>query len=362
MSGRQKNGEGGTVTVGAKPFTQSFLNRTPLEDIRLLSGDYWDELRVFLAVAKAGSFKRAADLLGTSHPTVSRQVRRLQDVIHAQLIVPSARGVTLTRKGKVLAEKLAALDQSLFSLSSDLKSESQKLEGLVRVSITDGLGLFFLVPLLRHLSGLYPYIQVEIQSPLNVNDLRQNQTDMMVSFAPIASQDVVSRPLGTLHLIPVVTQDYVNRMGWPTASNLSRHLFIQSRLYQGDGPTWLSWNEMVAEGRVAHVCDDSVVYGMMVKAGLGIGLLGNYTMIEPSARPLDLGVHVPIPTFACALKERLNSRPVRVIFDQICENLGRSNPWFGEELVLSAAPSLVDDGIRTMFNLLRPASPPGTVD
>ncbi|WP_169738498.1 LysR family transcriptional regulator [Afifella pfennigii] len=327
------------------------MNRSPLEDGRLLSGDYWDELRVFLAVAKAGSYSRASEFLSISQPTVSRRVKRLQDVMHAQLVVSSPSGVRLTPKGALLAERLATLDQTLFSLSSDLSSEARKLQGLVRVSITEGLGIFFLVPLLRQLLAEHPLIQVDVQSPLNVNDLRQNQTDMMVSFAPVFTEEVTCRELGVLHLLPVVSRDYVARMGLPTRKNLAEHLFIQSRLYQADAPTWKEWNAVVARGRIAHLCDNSFMYGMMVKAGLGIGLLGNYTMLEPTALPLDLGVHVPIRTYACAMTERLESKPARLVFERVCEALGKSNPWFTEEMSVTPLPSIADDGVRIMFNL-----------
>jgi len=349
LSGSRRPGEESEGETAA--FTQEFLNRTPLDDLRLLSGDYWGELRVFLAVAKAGSYSRAAELLSTSQPTVSRQVKRLQDVMRSQLVVSSSTGVKLTPRGKALAEHLAALDHSLFSLSNDLQMEAKSQQGLVRISITEGLGIFFLVPSLRPLSEEHPLIQIDVQNPLNLNDLRQNQSDMMIGFAPINSHDVTCRPLGMLHLIPVVSREYVERRGVPTQANLGDHQFIQSRLYQSDAAMWEPWNNLVKRGRTAHFCDNSFVYGMMVKTGLGIGLLGNYTMLEPAALPLDFGVHVPLRTYASVLTDRLESRPVRIIYDWICELFGPGNPWFGEELALKSGPSIADEGIRVMFNL-----------
>ena len=59
----------------------SRLNKSPLDEETLLSGQFWGELRVFLAVAKTKSFNRAAEITNTSQPTVSRQVKRLQDVV-----------------------------------------------------------------------------------------------------------------------------------------------------------------------------------------------------------------------------------------------------------------------------------------
>jgi DNA-binding transcriptional LysR family regulator len=119
-----------------RPFTpdQSALNRAPLDDETILSGQFWGELRVFLAVAKAKSFNRAAELLNTSQPTVSRQVKRLQDLMGSQLFVPTPSGVKLTQKGEALARALTDLDRSLYSISNDLRAETNEAEGVVRVT------------------------------------------------------------------------------------------------------------------------------------------------------------------------------------------------------------------------------------
>src|SRR6188472_3530770 len=115
-----------------KPFDpdQRNLVRSPLDDENLLSGQFWGELRVFLAVAKAKSFNRAAEILNTSQPTVSRQVKRLQDLLGSQLFIPTQHGVRLTHKGEDLAKALTKLDHALFSLTNDLRAETREAEGI----------------------------------------------------------------------------------------------------------------------------------------------------------------------------------------------------------------------------------------
>jgi len=118
---------------------QRAFNGSPLDDENLLSGQYWGELRVFLAVAKTKSFNRAAEITNTSQPRVSRQVKRLQDLVGSQLFISTARGITLTRSGEALANALCRLDHTLFSITRDLKVDTSEAEGTVSVSITDGL-------------------------------------------------------------------------------------------------------------------------------------------------------------------------------------------------------------------------------
>src|ERR1700733_11081430 len=105
---------------------QQAFNGSPLDDENLLSGQFWGELRVFLAVAKTKSFNRAAEILGTSQPTVRRQGKRLPDVVGSQLFISTRRGIKLTQKGEALAKSLSRLDHTLYSITNDLRAETSE--------------------------------------------------------------------------------------------------------------------------------------------------------------------------------------------------------------------------------------------
>ena len=107
----------------------------------------------------------------------------------------------------------------------------------------------------------------------------------------------------------------------------------------------------MARGRIAHYCDNSFAYGMLVKAGQGIGLLGSYTLLEPCAVPLEIDLRISVPLYLIALTDRLNARPVRLVFDWLSEVFGSNNPWFSDEFKLNNPPSAHDAGFRKMFNL-----------
>jgi DNA-binding transcriptional LysR family regulator len=335
------------------PFdrTQKGLLRSSLDEQSLLSGDFWGELRVFLAVAKAKSYNAAAEMLNTSQPTVSRQVKRLQDVMGSQLVVATVNGVNLTPKGAELARRLGELDMSLYALSNELRQENKATEGLVRVSVTDGLNTFFVAPALRRFNERFPRIQIHLKSPINVVDLRENAADLMVGFMPISGADVTVERLGTMHLLPVVSRSYVREYGLPTSGNLAQHAFLQSEFYTARTGLWDDWNKAVAQGRVLAFCDNSFAYGMLVKAGMGIGLLGSYTLAEPDAMPLELGVHVKVPLYGVALTERLQSRPVRLAFEWLSDLFGSSKGWFQDQLITGPTRAEDDDGFRLLFNL-----------
>lgn len=345
--------KGDKVALRLVPFSkeQKSITRTSLENNEVLSGAFWAELRVFLAVAKAKSFNRAAGILRVSQPTVSRQVKRLQDLMGSQLFVPTHGGVALTPKGQELAIELSKLDHALFSLTSDLRAEKQATEGTVRISITDGLNTFFVAPELQRFTAQYPRIQCHLKSTVNVISLRDNQTDLMIGFIPASGADLTAIKLGCLHFIPIVSKRYVEQFGLPTRKNLARHLFLQSEMYAAKTGFWDEWNRTVAKGRIAHYCDNSLAYGMLVKAAHGIGFLGTYVTLEPSLMALELMRPVSVQLYAVALTDRLRSRPVKAAFEWLCSVFGNANPWFNPEFSLNNPPSKYDEGMKRMFNL-----------
>jgi DNA-binding transcriptional LysR family regulator len=330
---------------------QRSFNRSPLDEEALLSGQFWAELRVFLAVAKTKSFNRAAEITNTSQPTVSRQVKRLQDVVGSQLFIATARGVKLTDKGEALAQALCRLDHTLYSITSDLKAEAGEAEGIVHVSITEGLNALFVVPALDRFSVQYPKIQLHLKNPINMMNPRENQTDIMIGFRPTESSDIRFQKLGQLHFIPIASKDYIRKYGLPTRDNLDQHVFVQSEYYLPKTGLWDGWQQAAARGRIAHYCDNSFGYAMMVKAGLGIGMLGTFTLLDRSTVPLEIGLRTSVPLYLIALAERLNARPVRLVFDWLGEILGPNNPWFSDEFKLDNPPSQYDAGGRKLFNV-----------
>jgi DNA-binding transcriptional LysR family regulator len=177
-----------------------------------------------------------------------------------------------------------------------------------------------------------------MKSTINLNDVRENQTDMMLAFGPGSRADLVVRRLGSLHFNPTVSRGYIAKYGLPTKANVSQHRFLQSHFYESNLEIWADWLDLVAKGRVSHYCDDTFVYGIMVKLDLGIGLLGTYTAAEPSAVPLDLDVLISLPLYAIALRERLDSSPVKLVFDRLCEIFSEKSRWFRHEFKLDDVP------------------------
>lgn len=333
------------------PFstTQGPLSRTALDLPDLLSGDYWMELRAFLAVAKGKSFNRAAGILNTSNKTVARHVKRLQDVLDIRLIEPTAQGVILTPAGKEFAESLAEFDYRIFKISEDARAVDQQQTAFVRIGATDALGAFFIAPSIPFLQARRKHLGVELKTLINANDLRENAVDVMLSSVPMPGNDLVTEPVGVFHFVPMVAARYIAENGVPRTSDLHRHRFVSTEFYETN--FWKDWKDLAAQGQIVARTDSSISYGTMIVNGVGIGLLGSYMALHPRLTPLHLGLYIATPLFIVCLKEALNNPSVRIVRNWLKDLFSKKNPWFRDKLELSAGATPYDDGLRAIFGI-----------
>ncbi|WP_430913953.1 LysR family transcriptional regulator [Methylobacterium sp. sgz302541] len=305
-------------------------------------------MRTFLVAAREKSTSRAAEKLGISRATVQTQIRRLQDKIGAQLIVSNTSGLTLTSHGEESAKSLSRVDRDIFALAREVATPRGVPQGIVRLGCPDGLALIFVTPALRSFSEKYPQIQVHLNALSNYRSLRENLTDCIMAFSPDEHKDVTNIQLGWLHLVPVASRQYVDEFGLPTKENLSDHYFIETEKYSAPVPIWQGWQGAVKQGRARHFSDSSIIYAMMVKSGLGIGLLASYVLQEPTAVHIDIGIHVRLPLYASFLTDRLEAKPVAIIRDLLVSLFGPDERWFSKDLIV---PVGLDPGFKVFHDL-----------
>ena len=327
------------------------LSKRALEGERLLTGAYWAELRVLLGLAKAGSINAAARELGVGKNKISLQVQRLQDARVTRLLTSSTAGTALTDEGRSLVEILQRFDVELQSITDDLRGTPGRLRGSVRVSVTDGLGLTVITPALPDFQARHPGIQIHLKTPTNMRSLRENTADVMIGFSGEDATDLTQRRLGTTHMLPFASLAYLDQHGEPTLANISRHRFVNSERYRSQRGPWSAWNALADQGRTTYLADAAMTYAMMVKMGLGIGLVPSFNILEPSVRPVSLGVEVALPIWAVAVTARLSARHVREVFEFLCGLFGPDNPWFAPEIQLDLEGSAGTSGYRRLLNL-----------
>ena len=122
----------------------------------------WDKLRVFHAVAEAGSFTHAGEALNLSQSAVSRQISALEESLSVPLFHRHARGLILTEQGELLYRTAHEVFMKLEAARTKLTDSRERPNGELKVSTTPGIGIHWLLPRLGEFLDLYPDIHVTL--------------------------------------------------------------------------------------------------------------------------------------------------------------------------------------------------------
>ena len=317
-----------------------------LDGRRAPSPGLWDEMRSFLAIARAGSLLGATEALGISQPTLSRRLMVLEDRL-GQLVIRKAHGVELTTKGMEVAERIAKIDLDFADLF--VASSAPTYRSVVKVAATDGLAAFWLAP---HIPGLLQQgvqVSLEVISLQNVPNLKKNEVHIIVAFPVPVQDDFIVEELGTMHLTTFASLEYVKRFGTPTRENLVDHRFVGNRQYLSMSDFWQDWVTVTKEAQYIAGTDMNVTYATMIKSGLGLGLLGNYMNMDPYLVHVDLNVTINHGIRMFSLEQKRNN-PEIAATKQWIRSIFRGNPWFNQTMITGADTSDYDQRVRWLMN------------
>src|SRR6056297_2454199 len=187
----------------------------------------WDKLRIFHAVADAGSLTHAGDLLHLSQSAVSRQVRGLEDSLNATLFHRHARGLILTEQGELLFDATRAMMKRLDAATARIRDSEEEVFGELRVTTTIGFGTLWLAPRLPHLYEQYPDLKIDLMLEERVLDLPMREADVAIRMKEPSQADLIRQRLMTVRMRLFATEAYLARRGTPQElQDLSKHRLI----------------------------------------------------------------------------------------------------------------------------------------
>ena len=187
----------------------------------------WDRVRIFHAVAQAGSFTRAADRLGLSQSAISRQIGALEEDLHTPLFHRHARGLLLTEQGEILLQAANEMARRMASVESTLGEARNTASGHLRVNTTVGMGSVWLTSHLSEFFDRYPEITVSLVVTDQELDLAMREADVAVRLQRPTQADLIQRRLMTVHTHIYGSDAYLERHGVPeTPADLLRHRLI----------------------------------------------------------------------------------------------------------------------------------------
>lgn len=153
----------------------------------------WSDVRIFLAVARGGSYGSAARALGISHPTVGRRIKTLEDEAGQALLRRTREGLILTNSGDTVFALAESMEASALAMERRLAGNHQRLEGILRISSADWFAGYVLAPVLADLTRRHPAVVPEVIASYRLLDLSRRDADVAFRLVPFSEPDIVQR-------------------------------------------------------------------------------------------------------------------------------------------------------------------------
>ena len=175
----------------------------------------WDKLRIFHAVADAGSLTHAGAKLNLSQSAVSRQIRGLEEQLNTNLFHRHARGLILTEQGELLFDATSAMAKRLDAAAARIRDSEEEVFGELRVTTTTGFGTLWLAPRLPKLYEQYPDLKVDLMLEERVLDLPMREADVAIRMKEPSQADLVRKRLMTVRMGLYASPEYLEKHGTP---------------------------------------------------------------------------------------------------------------------------------------------------
>ena len=282
----------------------------------------WDKLRVFHAVAEAGSFTHAGDTLNLSQSAVSRQISALEENLQVPLFHRHARGLILTEQGESLNRTVREVFAKLAMTEALLTESKEKPAGRLKVTTTVGFGSTWLAPRLQQFLTQYPDVTMSLLLDDTDLDLAMREADVAIRMHAPKQPDLVQRHLMQLTWLVVASPEYLKENGTPArAEDLDDHKLI---LFGDYRPPVADINWLAEAGRRAGsprrpLLEVNSLHAMWlaIRSGMGIGVLPDWRTeeLDGLVRVLPELKSPKVDVFFVYPEELRNSKRVAVFRD-----------------------------------------------
>jgi DNA-binding transcriptional LysR family regulator len=248
----------------------------------------WDKLRIFHAVASAGSFTHAGQTLGLSQSAVSRQISALEEEISTPLFQRHARGLTLTDEGELLFSAVTDVLERLAAAEEALKNVHEQPRGTLKITTAHGIGAYWLLPRLGQFLAQYPDVEVHLVMDDRELDLAQREADLAIRMRAPVQADLIQRKLFAVHYHMYASNKYLKEHPAPkTLEEIADHTIIVYGETAGPEIRDINWLleafrkncKPGDKGRVVRINNVTGI-AQAVEAGLGIGVMPDYVAAQ----------------------------------------------------------------------------------
>ncbi len=249
----------------------------------------WDKLRVFHAVAEAGSFTHAGDTLNLSQSAVSRQISALEEALQVPLFHRHARGLILTEQGESLNRTVREVFAKLAMTEALLTESKEKPAGKLKLTTTMGFGSSWVAPRLHLFYAAYPEVSMQLLLDDSDLDLAMREADVAIRMHPPKQPDLIQRHLFTINWRVCASKDYLADRGTPAkAEDLDQHRVILFGDYRPPVPdiNWLGTVGRRGGDARRPVLEANSMQAMLAAAASGLGIIAVPDYVEPASQGL----------------------------------------------------------------------------
>ena len=248
----------------------------------------WDKLKIFHAVAQAGSFTEASGTLNLSQSAISRQIQSLELTLKTSLFERHARGLSLTEDGEILFKTANEVIIHLKAVETSLMEKKDKPSGKLIVTTVVGFGSIWLTPRIKEFMDKYPEMEVEVIVTDKELDLSTREADVAIWMRQPTQLSYIQKKLIDINYHIYGSPKYLEENGYPnTVKDLDKHKFI---VYVKGTPSPLSQTDWILKvgkkdsSKRKSVMRVNNIYSLLlaVESGVGLAALPYYMVQEKS--------------------------------------------------------------------------------
>ncbi|MDD8021837.1 MAG: LysR family transcriptional regulator [Paracoccaceae bacterium] len=286
----------------------------------------WDKLRIFHAVADAGSLTHAGDALHLSQSAVSRQIRALEEALGTTLFHRHARGLILTEQGELLFDATSTMAKKLDSAAARIRDSEEEVFGELKVTTTVGFGTLWLAPRLTKLYERYPDLKIDLLLEERVLDLPMREADVAIRMKEPAQADLIRKRLLNIRMRLYATPEYLAASGRPEKlEDLHAHRLICQNPSTPQVTAGAQLVQQVMAYDVASTLTVNNYFGVLqgVLNHLGVGILPDYLTVDfpRIERVLPEVESIEVPVFLAYPEELRQSRRVTAFRDFVQDEI-----------------------------------------
>jgi DNA-binding transcriptional LysR family regulator len=238
----------------------------------------WNDIRVFLAVARAETLSAAGRILKVDPATVGRRVARLEQSLGAPLFAKSSLGYALTDAGMRLMEQAQRIENEMAGLSLDVGGQGTLLKGQIRIGAPDGCANFILPQVCAAISDRHPDLDIQIVALPRVVNLSKREVDMAIAVSPPTTRRLSVQRLADYNLYLAASKEYLKQHNTvKRLSDLKEHRFvgyIADMIFDKE----LDYLSEIGIERVSLASNSVSVQFNLLRTGAGVGIVHGFAL------------------------------------------------------------------------------------